>query len=124
MDDGAVLATPPRDDGGSSDVEGGELRDEDAICDRIRGVVVKFERHRNDDGSNRDSGIRVLCPNPAHLGHSKYRSRRMDSVAYGPRGTEYYAGAWLAAADVMDEDAHRKFKLTRANIDAFKASLG
>jgi hypothetical protein len=124
MDDGAVLATPPRDDGGSSDVEGGELRDEDTISDRILGVVVKFERHRNDDGSNRDSGIRVVCPHPAHLGHSRYRSVRMNSVAYGPRGAEYYLGAWLAAAAVTDEDAHRKFKPTRANIDAFKASLG
>ena len=77
------------------------------------GQPVKLE------ATARGRGLKMCCPNPAHNGHSRYRSILLDVQLFGPRAAEYFFGAWYMNAR---EAAHRD--PTRAEVREFIDTYG
>jgi hypothetical protein len=89
----------------------------------ILGAHVKVERHYNADGSIKEEGLRLVCPNEAHGSHSKYRARHMETGMFGPRASEYFLGAWFLKAHGTSLEEHRK-PPSRADVRAYCDTYG
>lgn len=90
---------------------------------KIMGQTVKYEKHLNSDGTTRDEGLRVKCPNALHGSHSKFRSLRLGMGLNGPRACEFYLIAWVTKAFACTLEEHRKGP-SSADVQAIAETYG
>jgi hypothetical protein len=77
----------------------------------IEGRHVSIERRYNeDDGSLFSEGLRVSCGCPLHGRHMRFRSTALDRLRFGPRGAEFWLGAWLVAGERMSAEDHARYR--------------
>jgi hypothetical protein len=108
-DDGA--ATPP--DVADLDVagdSGGSEPEEPEYPTHILGQHVTLEVKRGPSGAIIGRGLRVVCMNPAHNSHSRYRSVILDNDKFGNRAAEFYLQAWLTSAYEQTEEKHKGWR--------------
>lgn len=88
----------------------------------IDGQALRRVPGRSGGGWNYHSRVAIHCSNPLHKNCTNRRSVAMDVSSHGPLACVYFLGAWLGVAGDMPADAHRAFRPSAAQMEAFAAS--
>ena len=91
--------------------------------ERILGCNVRLVKGINRDKWFYFDRLDVTCPNPAHKGCGRSRSRELEVALFGPRSAEFWLGAWLSMSYATpDTRSHREFVPTHDAVQAYADS--